>query len=438
MSDAPNELTAAEAGRRIARGQLTSEALVAACLERIAARERDVRAWAFLDPDLALRQARRLDREAPRSPLHGVPFGIKDVIDTADMPTEYNSPIYRGYQPKWDAACVALLRHTGCVILGKTVTTEFANNHPSHTRNPHNLAHTPGGSSSGSAAAVADHMVPLALGTQTGGSTIRPAAYCGAVGYKPSFNSINRAGLKFVAESLDTIGILARSAEDAALGLHVLSGRKLSGFSRPHTSIPHIGVCRTPRWQEADASTHAAVERVASQFAKAGARVDDFELPEATERLFDEHGKIMGYESARALAWEYLNHPDQISATLRSRLDEGWQLSREAYDAARVLARDCRRRLADSMRDYDLLLTPSAPGEAPDNLKTTGSSVFNRVWTLFGVPCVTLPCGAGPRGLPLGVQLVGSFDADMELLAWAHWCEQIIFSLAPLAGRGPG
>ena len=321
---------------------------------------------------------------------------------------------------------MALLRQAGCVILGKTVSTEFANNHPSQTRNPHRLAHTPGGSSSGSAAGVADHMVPLALGTQTGGSTIRPAAYCGAVGYKPSFNTINRAGLKFVAESLDTIGVLARTAEDAALSLHVLSGRASPDFAQPRTGIPRIGVCRTPRWQDADAPTRAAIESVASRLATAGARVDDFELPEATERLFDEHGKIMGYESARALAWEYLNHPDQISTTLRPRLAEGWQLPRNAYDAARALARDCRRRLADSMRDYDFLLTPSAPGEAPDNLNTTGSSIFNRVWTLFGVPCVTLPCGAGPRGLPLGVQLVGRFDGDVELLAWAHWAEQII------------
>ncbi len=431
MSSAPNELTAAEAGRRIARGQLTSEALVEACLARIAARESHVRAWAFLDADLALSQARRLDRETPRSPLHGVPVGIKDVIDTADMPTEYNSPIYRGHRPKWDAACVALLRQAGCVILGKTVTTEFANNHPSQTRNPHDLAHTPGGSSSGSAAAVADHMVPLALGTQTGGSTIRPAAYCGAVGYKPSFNSINRAGLKFVAESLDTIGVLARSAEDAALGLQVLSGRASPDFARLQSGHARIGLCRTPRWQDADASTHAAIERAASQLAAAGARIDEFELPQGTERLFDEHGKIMGYESARALAWEYLNHPDQISATLRPRLAEGWQVPRSAYDDARALARDCRRKLSDRMRDYDFLLTPGAPGEAPDNLDTTGSSVFNRVWTLFGVPCVTLPCSAGPRGLPLGVQLVGRFDGDVELLAWAHWCEQRINHLIP-------
>lgn len=419
-----NKLTAAEAARRIARGQLTSEALVAACLERIAARERDVQAWAYLDADLALKQARRLDCEKPRGPLHGIPFGIKDMIDTADMPTEYNSPIYCGHQPKWDAACVAQLRQAGCVILGKTVTTEFANKHPPRTCNPHQLVHTPGGSSSGSAAAVADHMVPLALGTQTGGSIIRPAAYCGTVGYKPSFNTINRAGLKFMSESLDTIGIIARTVEDAALSLQVLSGRIAPDFTKPHTGIARVGVCRTPRWQDGDGPTHAAIERVASLLATAGARISDFELPAGSERLFDEHAKIACYESARALAWEYLNHPDQISTSLRPQIEEGWQLPRQAYDAARALTRDCRRNLADQMRAYDFLLTPSAPGEAPDNLNTTGSSVFNRVWTLLGVPCVTLACGAGPHGLPLGVQLIGRFDADDELLAWAHWIEQ--------------
>jgi amidase len=426
MPEPLNELTAAEAARRIARGQLTSEALVAAYLARIAAREGEVHAWAHLDADRALAQARALDRESPRSPLHGIPFGIKDVIDTADMPTEYNSPIYRGHQPTWDAACVAQLRRAGCVVLGKTVTTEFANNHPSQTCNPHNLAHTPGGSSSGSAASVADHMVALALGTQTGGSTIRPAAYCGVVGYKPSFNTINRAGLKFVAESLDTIGILARSAEDAALGLHVLSGRAVPDLTERSTGTARVGMCRTPRWNDADAASHAAIERAASRLAAAGARVVDFELPAGSARLFDDQEKIMAFEAARALAWEYTNHCGKISDSLLARLDAGWQLPRAAYDAARVLARECRRALADQMRDFDFLLTPSAPGEAPHGFTTTGSSVFNRVWTLFGVPCVTLPCESGPRGLPLGVQLVGSFDTDVELLAWAHWTEQQI------------
>ncbi|HUF81031.1 MAG TPA: amidase, partial [Burkholderiales bacterium] len=275
----PHKLSAAEAARRIANGELTSAALVAACLERIAARENDVQAWAFLDPELALGQARALDRERPRSALHGVPVGIKDVIDTADMPTEYNSPIYRGHRPKWDAACVALLRRAGCVILGKTATTEFANNHPAKTRNPLRLTHTPGGSSSGSAAAVADHMAPLALGTQTGGSTIRPAAYCGVVSCKPSFNSINRAGLKFVAESLDTIGLFARCPEDVALALHVLSGRALPDFGATASGKPRIGLVRTPRWQEADAATRAAIEDAAARLAKAGAQVAEFEPP---------------------------------------------------------------------------------------------------------------------------------------------------------------
>jgi Asp-tRNA(Asn)/Glu-tRNA(Gln) amidotransferase A subunit family amidase len=426
MLSAAHRLSAAEAARRIAHGELTSGALVASCLERIAAREQEVRAWAWLDAELALRQARALDREPPRSPLHGVPVGIKDIFDTADMPTEYGSPIYRGYRPKWDAACVALLRRAGCVVLGKTVTTEFAHVHPGKTRNPHNPAHTPGGSSSGSAAGVADHMVPLALGTQTGGSIIRPGAFCGTVACKPSFNSINRAGLKFAAESLDTIGVFARSAEDAALGLHVLSGRAIPDFEQARGSKPRVGLCRTPRWRDADAATHEAIERAAAQLSKAGARVGDFELPEGGTELFEEHGKIMNYESARALGWECEHHLDQISAALRPRIEEGWKITREAYDSARLLARDCRGRLADRMTEYDFLITPSAPGEAPATLETTGSSLFNRVWTLLGVPCVTLPCGPGPHGLPLGVQLVGRFDGDSTLLGWAHWAEEAL------------
>jgi Asp-tRNA(Asn)/Glu-tRNA(Gln) amidotransferase A subunit family amidase len=416
-----NKLSAAEAARRIAAGHLTSESLVAACLERIAAREPEVRAWACVDRELALKQARALDGVSPRSPLHGVPVGIKDVIDTADLPTEYNSPIYRGYRPRWDAACVALLRRAGCVILGKAVTTEFANNHPGATRNPHKLTHTPGGSSSGSAAAVADFMVPLALGTQTGGSTIRPAAYCGVVGCKPSFGSINRAGLKFVSESLDTIGLIARSAEDIALLLHVLSGRAIPDLQAVAGRKPRIGLFRTPRWGEADAATQALVESAAARLAKAGAKVSEFEAPPGYAQLFDDQNRIMCYEEARGFAWEHANHADQLSDSLRARIEEGWAVSREAYDAARLHARDCRRRLAERMRDYDYLLTPSAPGEAPATLAKTGNSVFNRVWTLLGVPCVTLPSGTGPNGLPLGVQLVGALDGDSELLGWSHW-----------------
>jgi Asp-tRNA(Asn)/Glu-tRNA(Gln) amidotransferase A subunit family amidase len=397
---------------------MKSETLVTACLERIAQRDREVHAWAFVDPERALAEARARDREAPRSALHGVPVGIKDVIDTADMPTEYNSPIYRGHQPKWDAACVALLRRAGCVILGKTATTEFANNHPAPTRNPHNLAHTPGGSSSGSAAAVADRMVPLALGTQTGGSVIRPGAYCGVAACKPSFGSINRAGLKFVSESLDTIGVFARKVDELGPLLHVLTGRPLS---EAPSAKPRVGLCRTPRWSDADGETQANLEGAAQVLAKAGAQVRDFDLPKGSEALFDRHAAVMGYESARALAWEYTQYPEQISTNLRPRLEAGWRVTRQDYDEVRGIARSCRRQLADQLREFDFLLTPSAASAAPASLASTGSPVFNRAWTLFGVPCVTLPFGAAANGLPLGVQLVGAFDQDMVLLEWAKW-----------------
>ncbi len=415
-----NELSAAQAARRIESGETTCEALAAACLERIAARDEAVRAWAFIDRGQALEQARALDRSPRRSRLHGVPFGLKDIIDTADLPTEYNSPIYRGHRPKADAACAALLRQSGCLILGKTVSTEFANNHPSQTRNPHNPAHTPGGSSSGSAAAVADAMVPLALGTQTGGSVIRPAAYCGAFAVKPSFGSIPRAGIKFLAESLDTIGIFSRDAQDLALALEVLSGRRAPD-SGAAAGKPRIGLCRTPRWEQADAATHANLEQAARRLAQAGAQVRGFDLPPGSEQLFDRHKVIMGFETARSLAWEYATHRGEISKTLAPRLEEGWQVARADYDAMREHARQCRRALAEAMREVDFLLTPSAPGEAPASLASTGDPIFNRAWTLLGVPCVTLPHGKGPHGLPLGIQLVGAFDSDMALIAWADW-----------------
>ncbi len=347
-----------------------------------------------------------------------MPVGIKDIIDTESLPTEYNSPIYRGHRPRADAACVTLLKRAGCLVLGKCVTTEFALNHPSQTRNPHNAAHTPGGSSSGSAAAVADAMVPLALGTQTGGSVIRPAAYCGAFAIKPSFGSINRQGVKQVAESLDTVGIFARDAADLALSLEILSGRQPAD---PAQGSPRIGLCRTPSWGSADAATQANLEDAARSFARAGAKVREFELPAGAEVLFERHKVVMHYEMARALAWEYTHHPDEISSSLRPRIEDGWTVTREDYDAVRETARRCRRALAEAMREVDFLLTPAATSEAPASLASTGDPVFNRAWTLFGVPCVSVPRGRGAHGLPLAVQLVGAMDADMALLAWAQW-----------------
>lgn len=420
MSSAIHQLSASEAARAIQAGRLTSETLVAACLERIAARDGELAAWAHVAADASLAQARALDRQPARGPLHGVPVGIKDIFDTADMPTEYNSAIYRGHRPRADAAAVTLLRQAGCVVLGKTATAEFANLHPPATRNPRNPAHTPGGSSSGSAAAVADRMVPLALGTQTAGSVIRPAAFCGVIGLKPSFGSINRAGVKPVSDTLDTIGLFSNTVEDAALALSLLSGRPVPDFASK-IAAPRIGLARTSRWKDADAATQAALESAAKQLASAGAGVRDAALPPAAEALFDAQGLIMNFEAARALAWERSNHREAISATLLRRLEDGWAVSREQYDNARQTVRDAQRQFADLMRSFDLLLTPSARGEAPLGLASTGDSLFNRVWTLLGVPCVTLPWGSGPQGLPLGIQFVSAIEQDTVLLAHAQW-----------------
>ena len=273
---------AAGTARAIADGRTTSEVAVGACLARIAEREDVVRAWAFLDPDLALAQARACDTAtAPVGPLHGVPVGIKDIFDTADMPTGMGSPIYAGHRPAADAAAVAMLRAAGAVILGKTVTAEFAGTHPGATTNPHDPARTPGGSSQGSAAGVADGMVPVALGTQTGGSVLRPSSYCGIVGFKPSFGTFNRAGIKFAAESLDTIGLHARNLEDVVLLRDVLTGRNPDGIA-PFDKSPRIGVCRTPLWHLAEPETVAAVEDAAEAIRRAGAAVQD---PTSTVRF---------------------------------------------------------------------------------------------------------------------------------------------------------
>lgn len=397
--------------------QKSSEALVAACLERIADRDEHLKAWVHVAGDSALATARALDREPPRSLLHGVPVGIKDVIDTADMPTTFNSPIYAGHRPKADAAAVALLRRAGCVILGKTATAEFAFSSPPSTRNPHNPAHTPGGSSSGSAAAVADRMAPLALGTQTGGSVIRPAAFCGVVGFKPSFGTVNRTGVKPVADSLDTVGWFSRTVEDAATALHVLSGLALADATGPFA--PRIGFARTSRWAKADDASHASLESAARRFAAAGAVVAEIALPPAVDALFTGQQQLMKFEAARALAWEQDRHGKALSEALRSRLAEGWAISRDEYDRARALALEARAQHADLMRSFDFLLAPSAPGEAPLGLASTGDSVFNGLWTALGVPCINLPFGRGPAGLPLGLQLVGAFGDDVALLGRA-------------------
>ncbi len=414
----PADLTATQARHAMASGSLTAAALLEACLARLDAREPVVRAMAFMD-----RAAVRALRPA-EGPLHGIPLGVKDVLDTADMPTGYNSPIWAGHRPRADAAPVAWARAAGAVVLGKTVTTEFATRMPGPTTNPHDPRRTPGGSSSGSAAGVGAGFFPLAYGTQTAGSVIRPAAYCGVVGYKPTYGTINRHGMKLMSESLDTIGIMARSVADCALLTGVLAALDL-GDPDAKAAAPRVGLCWTSMRDSVEGGvapeTVALMDRVAGQLARAGATVRELVLPAAFDAMAEAHGVVMNGESGRAMGWELAHHPEQLSAALREKLE--WGVAQGG--AALATARDTFRRLQDAFPDAmdgcDILVTPAAPGEAPLGIDRTGDPVFNLVWTSLHVPCVTVPAGTGPNGMPLGIQVVGARGQDRAVLAWAQW-----------------
>jgi Asp-tRNA(Asn)/Glu-tRNA(Gln) amidotransferase A subunit family amidase len=415
------DLTASEAAAGMAAEKYTSEALVHACLERILAIEPEVHAWAYLDTDRVLEQAQVLDKSPRRGPLHGVPFGLKDIIDTVDMPTGHGSPIYAGNQPSRDAACVAACRAAGGLVLGKTVTTEFAHRHPGPTRNPWNTGHTPGGSSSGSAAAVGARMVPVAFGTQTTGSTIRPAAYCGTVGYKPSYGDFSLTGIGDNVPSFDTLGLIARSVDDLALFRYVVMGLDQRLLDDVAVKGLTVGFCRTAFWNRADAATQALLERTADALAAAGAVVCDFDMPDGEAALPEIVRKVSGFEFARVMTYERLNHGDRLSrALLDGRVADGLNCSYEDYRASRKVVHAYRRRLCAALEAVDILLTPAAPGEAPEGIGATGDAIFNNVWTTTHVPAVTLPAGTGVKGLPLGVQLVGRLHQDHRLLEIAR------------------
>jgi len=416
MTDA-NRLSATEAARQIAAGTLTPRALMEACLARVAARDPAVHAFIHLDPD----QARAAADAALPGPLHGLPVGVKDVLDTADMPSQYGSPIWTGWQPRSDCSAAAITRRLGGVVMGKTVTTEFAHRHPGPTANPHNPAHTPGGSSSGSAAAVADFQVPLAFGTQTAGSIIRPAAFCGVVGYKPSFGTISRMGMKIMADSLDTVGVMARTVADCALFAGAVAGRDLGDPEQKPERGPGVGLCRTPHADKASPETKALLARVAKALVRAGARVEDRELPNSFAALAEAHNVVANSESAAALAWEYSVAPEKLSDSLRERVEFGMVCDEATRANAYQLFHDCQDRFAGHTEGLDFLLTPAAPGEAPAGLGWTGDPIFNYLWTDLHVPCVTLPAGTGPNGLPLGIQIVGRRGEDRQTLAWAQW-----------------
>ncbi len=416
----PLTLSARDAAREIAAGRLSAEALVAACLERIAAREPVVGAWHHLDRGAALAAARCCDTSAPSGPLHGIPIAVKDLIDTVDMPTGYGSAIYEGHRPAADAACVALARAAGAIVLGKTVTTEFACFTAGKTANPHNPAHTPGGSSSGSAAAVGDGMVPLALGTQTAGSVIRPASYCGVVGFKPSFGVIPRAGVKPLADSLDTIGTMARNVADAAFFAGILGGRPgLRDVAQPADPPP-------PMWEEAEPSTEAALDHARAALERAGAQIAEIEVPPEHRGLTAAQERVMGFELVRGLAYERLQHSAELSPRLAQLLDAGMTVGPDAYDAACVETAAARARLDGFFGPCEALLAPAAPGEAPAGLGYTGNPVFSRMWTLLGVPCVTLPAIWGASGLPTGIQLIGRPGRDAQLMAAALFAERAL------------
>ncbi len=415
-------LAALDLARRIEAGQLTPRAVLELCAEAIAADEAKIGAFVSLDLEAAARAA-----EDPRlavAPLRGLPVGVKDIFDTADLPTQYGSPIYAGHRRRADAAAVAMVRRAGGLILGKTVTTEFAWMVPAGTRNPRNPAHTPGGSSSGSAAAVAAAMLPIALGSQTAGSVIRPAAFCGVAGFKPSYRLIPTVGMKCFSWLLDTAGLFGAGVADVAFAAAAITDRDLR-VDRGEPAAPRIGLLRTHLWPQASAAMHGALETAARAAQAAGATVTELPLPPILEEAYGAHGPIQDYEAFRALAFEYDRHRDELATPLREQLDRAGAITADEYDAARRTATRARQALPDLLREHDVILTPSAPGAAPYGLGSTGNPAFNKLWTLLGTPCVNVP-GLREGELPLGVQIVGRFGRDRLTLEAALFLERAI------------
>ncbi len=419
-------LSAVEAATRLARRELSAEDYLGAFLDRIAEREPTVHAFAHLARDKALATARALDQGAVRGPLHGLPIGVKDMFDTFDMPTQGGSKIYVGHTTPVDAACIALSRHAGAVVLGKTVTTELATFPPNETRNPHNPAHTPGGSSSGSVAAVSDCMLPLATGTQTLGSTVRPAAYCGVIGYKPTYNLIPKRGVWATSDTLDTVGVFGKTVPDVAW---FVAGM----MSCPELRVPleeseptalRVGICRTFEWDKASPEMQQALEEAGQRLASAGAQVRDITLPASYADMLQAQITVGTFEMGRTLSDEYLRHGERMRPQLHERCALAWQVTLDEYQRALAIGRECRARIPEAFADVDVLLAPAATGEAPEGHDWTGDPVMNQVWSFLHTPCVSIPASLGPRGLPLGLQVIGRLDDDARTLRAAHWIQQ--------------
>ncbi|MSP02468.1 MAG: amidase [Acetobacteraceae bacterium] len=424
----PARMTASAASALIASRQLSCEELARACLARIARRDGKVRAWLWVDPDHVIRRARELDKLPSKGPLHGIPFGVKDVIDTADYPTTQNSPIYDGARIGRDAACVGIVRGQGALILGKTDTVEFASGgRKALTRNPFNGAHTPGGSSSGSGAAVADFHVPFAFGTQTGGSLIRPASFNGIYALKPSWGLVSREGVRMSSMTLDTVGWYARCVDDLILAA---SAYRIEADNTPvNVKGLRVGLCVSPVWHQIEPGGEIALQAAAKRLTEAGAIVENLDLPTPFSGLHDAHTAIVNSEGGASFLPEYVNAHALLAPDLRAKVENVLQITRERLLESYTLADSCRPVL-DAMfgPSLDVILTPSSAGEAPLGLHTTGDAVFNRMWTLLHAPNVNIPVCRGPANLPVGVTLVGKRLADARLLAIAKAVAPVIDS----------
>ncbi|BBO06841.1 MULTISPECIES: amidase [Bradyrhizobium] len=409
-------ISLADLQRRIEAGELSPEAAIAQSHAAIEAREKDVRAFVRHDKSAKAQAS---------GPLRGIAVGIKDIIDTANMPTEMGSEIYRGWQPRADAPVVMMLKRAGATIIGKTTTTAFASRDPTPTLNPHNFGHSPGGSSAGSAAAVGAGMIPLALGTQTGGSVIRPAAYCGTAAIKPSFRMLPTVGVKCYSWALDTVGLFGARAEDLACGLLAMTGRSEFSGIVP-AKAPRIGVVRQEFAGAVEPAAEEGLLAAVKAAERAGASVQTIDLPEAVQEAWRIHPIVQDFEAHRALAWEFSERHDEIAPMLRASLDATAHLTPKDYDEARRISRRGRRELGELFEGVDVLLTYSAPGTAPaKELATTGDPRYNRLWTLMGNPCVNVPVlKAG--GLPIGVQVIARFGNDARALATAWFLEDAL------------
>ncbi len=430
----PFELTACAALDKMKRKEMSATELVASCLGRIEQLEPQIGAWAYLASEAALARAKELDSGAASGPLHGLPIGIKDVLDTGDMPSEYGSPIFKDFRPRVDASCVAIARRQGAIVLGKTITQALACGGPVKTANPLNIRHTSGGSSSGSAASVAAKMVPFALGSQSASSVIRPASYCGLVGLRPTLGLISVAGFKYFNGSFDTIGLLGRDVDDVELFWSALLDTSFDRGAMPERP-PVIAVCRPPWLAAAEPSAWQTVDRAEEKFRLAGVEVCELELPAGYEDLLQLQARIQLFEQVRSFAAEYDQYRHLLDDNTLNAFERGRTISVDEYLEMVKRARQARHEFDQVIGDADCIATAAAPGEAPlgwhalgDKFREMGGADISRAWTLLHLPTVTVPCHRGPAGMPVGIQLIGRFGEDRHLLRVARWAQEALAS----------